>query len=31
MRELADKLEGKYFQMEQLKADQISSIVNGLI
>lgn len=31
MRELADKLEGKYFQMEQLQADQISGIIDGLI
>jgi len=31
MRELADKLDGKYFQMEQLKADHISGVVNKML
>lgn len=30
MRELADKLDGKYYQMEQLQADQIASIVQRI-
>ena len=31
MRELANKLDGKYFPMEQLQADQISGIINELV
>ncbi|HEX3019438.1 MAG TPA: VWA domain-containing protein [Chitinispirillaceae bacterium] len=29
MRELADKLDGKYYQMEQLQADQITGIIGS--